>query len=166
MLMRKSFPLLPPPAETILLYAADGLSVWKKNFSPSGNPRTPERTVWVPMFNELVKSPEGLRTLHKLAEIGMKAWQCPPATVDCLKDAFHDITLRGLFIVNLQRLADTSRERITLPPLPNPPSPSSPPKKAPRPERSQQANRAEPPPQLASPRRPPQRPGGVDLNLG
>jgi hypothetical protein len=147
--MRKNTPLLPPPAATILLYAADGLSVWRKNFSPSGNPRTPERVVWVSMFHELVKSPEGLRTLHKLAESGMRAWRCSPATVDCLKDAFHDITIRALMLATLEDFAATAREKIVLrvheptrqSPPPNPPPKARPQPQSPRPDHPTSAHR-------------------------
>lgn len=154
--MKRGSPLLPPPAATILLYAADGLSVWRKNFSPSGNPRTPERIIWVPMFRELVKSPEGLRTLRKLAETGMQAWRCPPDTVNCLKDAFHDITIRALMLATLEHFAETARERVllTVPPPPRPyPSPARP--TPPRPERPNRTPSATPPsgPHRPSPKR-------------
>ena len=137
---RSSFPrcLLTPPAATILLYAADGLSVGNKHFSVSGRPKTPNRSEWVPMFRTLVNSPEGIQTLQTLAEIGMKAWDCPSDTLDCLKAAFRDITIRALLIASLENFADTAREKVVfdLPqparPYPPPPQPPSPKPERPR----------------------------------
>lgn len=115
--------LLPPPAGTILLYAADGLSAWKNRLSACLRPRTPNRTEWVPMFRQLVDSHEGLRTLQSLAEAGMRAWRCPKSVLDSLKAAFRDMTLRSLMIVALENFAATAREKVI---VSNPPN-SSPP---------------------------------------
>jgi len=145
--------ILPPPAGTILLYAADGLSSWRGHLSPEGTPRTPSRSHWVPMFRQLVDSKEGLLTLHDLAKAGMRAWNCPPPMVGCLDDAFRDITFRAMSIAALQHFADTAPERVMLPgaePSPYPPSP----KIQPRPERARQN------PPATSPHRPRPRPGG------
>ena len=120
-------PLLAPPSATILLYAADGLSVWKKEFSKAGFPRTPERAIWVPMFRELLNSDEGVRTLHSLTRTGMKAWRCPPDSVNSLKAAFHDITLRVLMLATLEDYADTGFVQVLLPPAPQRRQPGTPP---------------------------------------
>jgi hypothetical protein len=144
--------LLPPPAGTILLYAADGLSSWKGHLSPAGKPRTPSRSLWVPMFRQLVESREGLVTLRALAEEGMRAWECPPTMVRCLEYALRDITFRALSIAALQDFAETAREKVTLPGSEPPPYPP-PPKPRPRPERP--SNRPS-----NSPHRPRPRPGG------
>ena len=114
--------LLAPPSATILLYAADGLSVWKKEFSRAGFPRTPERAIWVPMFREFLNSDEGMRTLHALTRAGMQAWRCPPETVNSLKAAFHDITLRALLLATLEDYADTGFVCVVLPPPPRRPN--------------------------------------------
>jgi hypothetical protein len=106
--------ILPPPAGTILLYAADGLSTWRGHFNPSGRPRTPERSLWVPMFRQLVDSPEGLTTLHSMAEAGMRAWDCSEDVLACLPQAFRDITFRALSIAALEDFAATAREKVSL----------------------------------------------------
>ena len=107
--------LLPPPAGTILLYAADGLSAWKNRLSACLRPRTPNRSEWVPMFRQLVDSHEGLRTLQSLAEADMRAWRCPKSLVEALRSAFRDMTLRSLMIVALENFAATEQEKATLP---------------------------------------------------
>jgi len=113
--------LLPPPSATILLYAADGLAVWKKHLGPKGFPRMPERAIWVPMFRELVNSEEGMHTLHTLARSGMQAWRCSPDNIKTLKSAFRDITLRALLIASLDDYADTGFIRVLMRPLPSRP---------------------------------------------
>lgn len=150
-------PLLPPPAGVILLYAADGLSAWKNCLSEGRRPRTPNRSLWVPMFRQLVDSHEGLRTLQSLAEAGMRAWRCPTGALDCLKAAFRDLTLRPLMISALENFAATAREKVTLPEAarPYPPAPAPPP---PRPEKTSSLP--------ASPRRPRPAKSGPKLGLG
>lgn len=116
-------PLLPPPVKVILLYAADGLSVWKDHYNKAGRPRTPSRSHWLPMFRQLVETYEGLRILQKLAETGMKAGGCSADILKCTRDAFRDITFRGLIIAALEDFAATAQEthRIILPdPAPKP----------------------------------------------
>ena len=107
--------ILPPPTATILLYAADGLSVWNGIFSPSGRPRTGERSIWVPMFYQLAKSAEGMRTLKALATDGMRAWGCSDIVLGCLNDAFREVTFRTRVLSALEIFADTARVRFTLP---------------------------------------------------
>jgi hypothetical protein len=113
--------LLPPPVGVILLYAADGLSVWNRSFSRSRRPRTPERAIWVPMFRQLTESPEGLRTLKALAEAGMRGWGCPEVYLACVDAAFRDIGFRARAIAALEDFADTARERFTVPEPPRHP---------------------------------------------
>lgn len=163
----KNFPnahLLPPPTATLLLYAADGLSVWKKHLGPSGYPRTPERSLWVPMFRELVNSDEGLRTLQMLTRTGMQAWRCSPDAVNSLKSAFKDITIRALMIATLEHFAETAREKVTLT-VPQPPRPYPPPARPapPRPERPRRTSSAAPP---SGPHRPPSRRNSPGPQLG
>jgi|GEM_PF-2009074 len=129
-------PLLPPPAKVILLYAADGLSVWKDHYNKAGRPRTSSRSHWVPMFRQLVETYEGLRILQKLAETGMKAWGCKPDAFVCTKAAFKDIAFRALVINALENFADAAQEAhkiILQKPTPKP-YPEEP-EEAPRPER-------------------------------
>ena len=140
--------LLPPPSATILLYAADGLSVWKKRLSPKGFPQMPERAIWVPMFRELVNSEEGMHTLHSLARSGMLAWRCSPDNIHSLKSAFRDITLRALIIGTLEDYADTGSIRVLMPP---PPSRPQPPTLAARPESPKPKSSGTP---YSAPRRP------------
>jgi hypothetical protein len=103
--------LLPPPAETILLYAADGLSKERGFLSRSGRPRTPERAVWVPLFRDLLQSSAGLESLERLAETGMRAWNVPDSMILCLNGAFRDITFRAFCLSALQRLAATANRK-------------------------------------------------------
>jgi len=107
--------LLPPPVAAILFYAAEGLSVWNRRFSPAGRPRTPERAGWCQMFRLLIESPEGLRTLRNLAMSGMLGWDCPKVYIECLDAAFRDISFKARAIAALEDLADTARERFVLP---------------------------------------------------
>lgn len=105
--------LLPPPVATILLYAADGLAVRLRRFSPSGRPRTPERIEWVPMFRELANSADGIEALKSLAVVGMQAWDCSALLLYCLDSAFRDLGFRRSAIMVLEDLADTARERFS-----------------------------------------------------
>jgi hypothetical protein len=107
---------LPPPAGTILLYAADGLSSRQRDLSPAGRPRTPKRSIWVPMFRRYIDTDEGLDTLYSLAEDGMQAWDCSPDQVNSLSDAFDDITFRALSIAALEHFAATAHEKVMMPP--------------------------------------------------
>lgn len=145
--------ILPPPASTILLYAADGLSVWRKNLNAAGFPRTPNRADWVPMFRQLVDSEEGMETLQNLALAGMEAWKCPSSQIQCLNDAFRDITFRALSIAALQRFFDTTAEKIVFPePVKRQPYPATQ-QAAPKPERETQKP-SNNPPSLTTPHRP------------
>ena len=126
---------LPPPAATILLYAADGLSVWKGHLNPSGRPRMPQRSIWVPMFRELANSTDGLKTLRSLAEAGMQAWNCSADHLNCLESVFRDITFRALIIATLDNLYDVPREPVAPTGLSvSTRTPPAPPKPRPRPE--------------------------------
>ena len=140
---------MPPPLGTVLLYAADGLSVWNRDLSRSRRPRTPERAVWVPMFRQLTESVEGLRTLKALAKTGMRGRNCPEVYFECLDAAFRDVSFRALAIAALEDFADTARERFALPEPPrHPPATDT----RPRPEPAK--------PGPAGPRRPGPRPRG------
>jgi hypothetical protein len=124
----------------ILLYAADGLSVWNHISSPSGRPRTGERNIWVPMFFQLAQSSEGMRTLQALATDGMKAWGCSDIALGCLNDAFRDLRFRTQVLSALENFADTARVRLTLPDVTAKPGwPSS------HPELTVKPNPADPP---------------------
>lgn len=128
-------PLLPPPVKIILLYAADGLSVWKDRYNKVGRPRTPSRSHWVPMFRQLVETYEGLRILQKLAETGMKAWGCKPDAFCCTRYAFKDVTFRSLVIAALENFAETAQEQHKIHmPKPAPTAYPEEPEETPRPE--------------------------------
>jgi len=120
----KRTPILPPPAGTILLYAADGLAQSRGQLNRSGKPRTPARDQWVPLFRTLVESKEGLVELQHLATAGMQGWGCPPSLTRCLDDAFADITFRPLLIAALDDLAATARDKIVMPVPSAPPTPT------------------------------------------
>ena len=107
--------ILPPPVGTILLFAADGLSVRKREFSSSGKPRPPERNVWVPKLWQYLESPEGLRTLKELAEAGIRGGNYPDVYLECVDAAFRDPRFYKLAITALEEFADTARERFALP---------------------------------------------------
>ncbi|MDD4617077.1 MAG: hypothetical protein PHW76_08215 [Alphaproteobacteria bacterium] len=106
--------MLPPPAKAILLYAADGLSVWKSDFTKCGRPRAPSPSRWVPTFRQLIETYEGLRVLQKLAEAGMMAWSCSNDTLDCTRDAFRDVSFRALAIAALEDFAETLPQKRTV----------------------------------------------------
>ncbi len=134
-LLEPERPLLPPPVKIILLYAADGLSVWKDRYNKVGRPRTPSRSHWVLMFRQLVETYEGLRILQKLAETGMKAWGCKPDAFCCARCAFKDVTFRSHIIGALEDFAETAQEqhKIHLPKPAPTPYPEEP-EETPRPE--------------------------------
>jgi hypothetical protein len=117
---------LPPPAGTILLYAADGLSAKRGDLSPAGRPRTPRRSIWVPLFRDYIETDEGLGTLHSLAKDGMTAWDCSPDQLDSLVDAFADISFRALSVAALEHFAATAHEKVLMPELPKKSVPESP----------------------------------------
>jgi hypothetical protein len=106
--------LLPPPVETILFYAAWGLSFHKKRLAPSGRPLLGERIAWVPEFYERANSPEGLKELKALAQDGLRAWGLCKDTIEALDGAFGDGTFRVRIIKELEKLAATAREPFTL----------------------------------------------------
>ena len=105
---------LPPPAGTILLYAADGLSSRQGDLSPAGRPLTPKRSIWVPMFRDYIDSEDGLGILYILAEEGMRAWGCTPDQVNSLSGAFEDITFKAQSIAALEHFAATAHEKVVL----------------------------------------------------
>lgn len=156
--------LLPPPAATILLYAADGLSTWDKNFTSAGFPRTPNRSHWVPVFRDLVNSPKGIQKLHIFAETGMMAWRCHPDTVACLKAAFRDITIRALLIASLERFAVTSSEKVVMPPAQ--PARPYPPSGRPTPPRPERPHATSSPTSPSGPHRPQPRHNTAKPSLG
>jgi len=153
-LSKTDTPLLPPPAKIILFYAADGLSVWKDRYNKAGRPRTPSRSHWVPMFRQLVETYEGLKILQKLAETGMQASGCSADTLKCTRDAFRDISFRGLVIAALEDFAETAQDahKIILPkpaPMPYPEETNE----APRPEPTAHATKGQTVPHRPAPRR-------------
>jgi hypothetical protein len=113
--------LLPSPLATILLYAADGLSVWNRRLSRAGRPRTPERAECLGTFRHLVGSPQGRRTLKDLVVAGMRGWDCPADYLECADAAFREIGFEARAIAALEEMADTARERFTLPEPPRHP---------------------------------------------
>lgn len=80
--------ILPPPAATLLIYAAYGWSVHLGDYSPSGRPRQPSDASWLPKFAALLTSPDGMIGLEKLALFGMQAWEVDPAICAVLPAAF------------------------------------------------------------------------------
>jgi hypothetical protein len=106
--------LLAAPAAIILLYAADGWALRHQMLSHTGKPRTPERTIWVPLFRQLVETHEGLGELKEFATAGMRGWNCPAVYLECLDAAFCDICFRSRVIAALHDLADTAREKFPL----------------------------------------------------
>jgi hypothetical protein len=107
--------ILPPPVSTILLYAADGLSSFRRHLSSTGRPRPPSRSDWIPKFYLLMQTDMGLLILRVLAEEGMRAWNCPPIMLECLDAAVRDITFRAMSIAALRHFADMARDKVILP---------------------------------------------------
>ncbi len=109
-------PLLPPPAETILMYAAWGWAFEQGYLSRSARPKLPERTLWVPLFYDLTKIETGMSHLKELAVAGCIAWSISPSTRACLDDAFRDPRITDLLTESLLDLAATAREPFALTP--------------------------------------------------
>lgn len=80
--------LLPPPVETILIYAAYGFAKRNKLIAPSGKPRLPEREIWAVFFSKLAEAERGIAQIKSYAYTGMNAWNVPNSISSCLEDAF------------------------------------------------------------------------------
>jgi hypothetical protein len=78
-------------------------------------PRTPERTIWVPLFRQLAETHEGLHELQEFAAARMRGCNCPAAYLECLDATFHDLGFRSRVIAALHDFADTACEKLSLP---------------------------------------------------
>lgn len=135
-----SLPLLRPPADAILEYAAYGWAKANGNLAPTGRPRLLERKIWVPLFYALAQSDAGLLKLKAYAEDGLKAWNVAISIASCLEAAFSTKGFDGLLLNELQHLADTAdvaRGPVILHELPN----TEPPASAPSPTDTSQPER-------------------------
>lgn len=125
-----SKPLLPPPGDAILEYAAYGWAKANGHFAPNGRPRLLERKIWVPLFYALAQSESGFLKLKAYAEDGLTAWNVTPSIASCLGAAFGTEGFDGLLLNELRHLADTAepaRGPVILHELPTPePSASAP----------------------------------------
>lgn len=81
--------LLPPPVETILIYAAYGFAKRNKMIAPSGKPKLPERKVWAAFFFKLAETERGIAQIKSYAYTGMNAWNVPNSISSCLEAAFR-----------------------------------------------------------------------------
>lgn len=80
--------LLPPPVETILIYAAYGFAKRNKMIAPSSKPRLPEREIWAAFFSKLAETERGIAQIKGYAYTGLNAWNVPNSISSCLEDAF------------------------------------------------------------------------------
>lgn len=106
--------LLPPPYETILIYAAYGWASANGFRNAAGRPRLPERDMWVPLFYNLAATGEGLRQIEAHAEAGAAMWKLPPSIAAIIPDAFAGRVARLMFRTELRRLADTAAVKVIL----------------------------------------------------
>ena len=126
---------LPPPVETILIYAAYGWADLNGFQAASGRPRLPERAVWLPLFHAIAASKNGFGTLKRYAERGCAAWRVPASIAACLEDAFADSRFPALLQAGFDDLAATTspplhlaaRPKSTVPPAPSSRAPTAPP---------------------------------------
>lgn len=107
--------LLPPPVETILIYAAYGWAAANGFKARSGRPKLPERDVWLPLFAALAEHDTGKRELARYARLGLAAWNVPFSIAGCLGAAFADPRFDDLLPEVIRDLADTARTPVTLP---------------------------------------------------
>jgi hypothetical protein len=122
-----SQPLLLPPADAILEYAAYGWAKANGHIAPTGRPRLLERKIWVPLFYALAQSDAGLLKLNAYAEDGLTAWNVAPSIASCLDAAFATKGFDSLLLNELRHLADTAdvaRGPVLLHELPNPEPPA------------------------------------------
>jgi hypothetical protein len=122
-----SQPLLPPPANAFLEYAAYGWAKANGHLAPTGRPRLLERKIWVPLFYALAQSESGFLKLKAYAEDGLTAWNVAPSIASCLDAAFATKGFDGLLLNELRHLADTAepaRGPVILHdmPIPEPPT--------------------------------------------
>ncbi len=103
-----NLPLLPPPADAILVYAAYGWAMANSHLAPSGRPRLLERKLWVPLFYALAQTESGIQKLKGYAETGLKAWNVAPSIAACLDGAFAEKDFDKLVLNELRHLADTA----------------------------------------------------------
>lgn len=80
--------LLPPPVETILIYAAYGFAKRNKMIAPSGKPKLPEREIWAVFFSKLAETERGIAQIKSYAYTGLNAWNVPNSISSCLEGAF------------------------------------------------------------------------------
>jgi hypothetical protein len=123
-----SQPLLPPPADAILEYAAYGWAKANGHLAPTGRPRLLERRIWVPLFYAQAQSDAGLLTVKAYAEDGLRAWNVAHSIASCLDAAFATKGFDGLLLNELRHLADTAdvaRGPVILHELPNPEPPTA-----------------------------------------
>lgn len=106
--------LLPPPYETILIYAAYGWAKANGFKNTMGRPRLPERDVWVPLFYGLAATDDGLREIQVHAEAGAAAWNLPPSIAAVIPSAFAGRVARLTFRTELRRLAETATVKVPL----------------------------------------------------
>lgn len=85
---------LPPPVETLLVYAAYGMTAEQRRLSFAGKPRLLERTEWAPMLARILEGMDGLARLSALAETGMRAWGVHASLLVCVKPAFASAGMR------------------------------------------------------------------------
>ncbi|MEA1675485.1 hypothetical protein [Nitrospirillum sp. BR 11163] len=129
---------LPPPVETILIYAAYGWADLNGFKAASGRPRLPERAIWLPLFHRLAAAKNGLSALKRYAKRGCAAWRVPVSIASCLDDAFADRQFAALLQIEFEHLAATASPPMRLvhwpkaapatpptPTLPRPPAATS-----------------------------------------
>lgn len=109
--------LLPPPVETILIYAAYGWAALNGYAAASGRPRLPERRIWVPLLHRLSLSPDGIAEIHDLARKGLECWGVAPSIRACLGDAFANERFETLLSEAIRHLADTAEPPLRLRPV-------------------------------------------------
>jgi len=103
--------LLPPPVETILIYAAYGFAQRNKLIAPSGKPRLPEREIWAVFFSKLAETERGIAQIKSYAYTGMNAWNVPNSISSCLEDAFKWRSIQAAIKATLKHMLEFVRVR-------------------------------------------------------
>lgn len=140
-----SQPLLPPPTDAILEYAAYGWAKANGHLAPNGRPRLLERKIWVPLFYALAQSESGLLKLKAYADDGLKAWNVAPSIASCLNAAFATNGFDGLLQGELRHLADTAdvaRGPVILHDTPKPDPPANVPSQTDTPQAERPSNKS------------------------
>jgi hypothetical protein len=116
---------LPPPAKTLLVYAAYGWAAERRWFSPAGRPVMPPTGEYAPRLAALLTKPGGMDELRAYTEKGMAAWGVDPSIIAVVKPAFASPDLAQGLAMLLRPWQNSTESRAKIAPAPPQPAPSA-----------------------------------------